>query len=130
MQFLSAVRNFRNANPDATSISEVHHAPREVKGGDSVYETLAFFRKGHSPKKIAELRALATSTVNGHIASLIQSGHIESIDMLVEPAKHAPIRAAFKKHGYATLGTVKEHLGDNFSYDELRFVRALDERGK
>ncbi len=128
MQFLSVVRTFKKENQGAVKLTEVHHAPREEKGGDSVFDTLAYFRKGHAPKKIAELRALAPSTINGHIASLIESGNITSLDMLVEPGKLPAIREAFQKHGYATLSAAKEQLGDAYSYEDLRFVRAFDER--
>ncbi len=128
MQFLSVVRKFKKENPATEGTSTVHHAPREVKGGDSVFETLTYFRKGHSPKKIAELRSLAPSTINGHIASLIQNGDITSIDTLVDVAKLSPIRSAFQRHGFASLNPVKEELGDSYSYEELRFVRAFDER--
>jgi len=128
MQFLSAVRNFRKEHPQAAGTTAVHHAPREPKGGDSAYETLAFFRKGHGPKKIAELRKLAPSTISGHLASFIQSGEIQSLDMLVEPSKLAPIREAFQKLGYATLTEVKNHLGDDYSFEDLRYVRAFDEK--
>jgi ATP-dependent DNA helicase RecQ len=130
MQFLSVVRTFRKEHPTIAGTDVVHHAPREVKGGDSVFETLTYFRKGHSPKKIAELRSLAPSTINGHIASLIENGDIESLDLLVDESKLSPIRKAFQKHGLASLTPVKEDLGDAYSYEELRFVRAFDERRK
>ena len=128
MQFLSVVRTFKKENQGAVKLTEVPHASREVKGGDSVFETLTYFRKGHSPKKIAELRSLAPSTINGHIASLIENGDIESLDKLVDESKLAPIRKAFQKHGFASLTPVKEELGDAYSYEDLRFVRAFDER--
>jgi ATP-dependent DNA helicase RecQ len=130
VQFLSLIRNFRKDHPEISRITEVVHAPREVKGGNSAYETLAFFRRGHGPKKIAELRSLAMSTISGHFASLIQSGDIESLDVLVSEDKQGPIRAAFQKLGYATLTEIKEHLGDAYTFEEIRFVRAFDERRK
>ena len=130
MQFLSVVRTFKKENQGAVKLTEVRHAPREEKGGDSVFETLTYFRKGHAPKKIAELRALAPSTINGHIASLIQNGDIESLDLLVDSSKLPAIREAFQKHGFASLTPVKEHLGDAYTYEDLRFVRAFDERKK
>ena len=128
MQFLSAVRNFRKEHPKTAGTTAVHHAPREPKGGDSAYETLALFRKGHDQKRIAELRKLAPSTISSHLASFVQSGEIQSLDRLVEKPKIAPIRAAFQKLGYATLTDVKNHLGDEYSFEDLRYVRAFDEK--
>ncbi len=129
-EFMTVTRNFRTLHPELSTPAEIHHAPREPKGGDSAYETLALFRQGHDPKKIAELRGLSASTVSGHLASLVQSGHIASLDRLVDGSKLAPIRAAFATFGYATLTPVKEHLGEAFSYEDLRYVRAYDERKK
>ncbi len=130
MQFLSVVRTFRKENPSIVGTDVVHHAPREEKVTDSAIDTLAYFRKGYSLAKIAGLRGFSVSTISSHLAALIQNGDITSIDSLVEPTKLAPIRAAFQKAGYAALGPVKEQLGDGFTYEELRFVRAFDERKK
>ena len=130
VQFLSLIRSFSKDHPEISRITEVAHAPREAKGNNSTYETLIFFRKGYGPRKIAEVRGLAASTVSGHLASLIQSGDIESLDILVSEDKQGPIRAAFGKLGYATLTEIKDHLGDAYTFEEIRFVRAFDERGK
>jgi ATP-dependent DNA helicase RecQ len=128
MQFLAVTRNFRKAHPELYKLSTVSHAAREPKGGDSAYESLALFKKGHSLQTIAELRAFSLSTIAGHIASLLQTGEISSLERLVADQKCAPIRAAFQKYGYASLLQVREALGADYSYDDLRFVRAFDEK--
>lgn len=130
MQFLTLTRNFRKEHPKVSKVEHVSHAPREPKGGNSAFETLTYFRQGHAPKKIAELRMMAVSTVSGHLASMIESGQITSFDRLVEPSKLAPIRNAFQKLGYSTLTPIKEMLGDEFTYEDLRYVRAFDEMNK
>jgi ATP-dependent DNA helicase RecQ len=130
MQFLSVVRQFRKENPGIVGADIVHHAPREPKGGDSAYESLAYFRKGYSLQKIAGLRGFSAGTISGHLASFIESGEIESIERLVDESKLPAIREAFQKSGYATLSAAKEQLGDAYSYEDLRLVRAFDERKK
>ncbi len=129
--FLRLVRNFKTSNPTIKRQESVSKPiSRELKGGDSAFETLIYFRKGHSPQKIAELRSLAISTINGHIASLIQSRHITSLDRLVDPSRIPMIRAAFTQLGYGTtLTEVRQHLGDEYSFEEIKFVRAMDESG-
>ncbi len=128
LQFLTLTRNFRKEQPELSRMETIHHAPREPKGGDSAFETLDYFRKGHEPKRIAELRLITVGTVSNHLAYFIQNGEIGSLDMLVEESKLAPIRAAFQKMGYAALGPVKELLGEAVTYEELRYVRAFDEK--
>jgi ATP-dependent DNA helicase RecQ len=143
MQFLSVVRTFLKENPSIAKPKEVRYfsqsnpavsnhpegprPPRQVIISDSAFETLRFFQKGYSPAKIAGIRGFAASTINSQIADLIRSGHIKSLDLLVEPSKLALIREAFKKHGFETITAAKEHLGDAYSFEELRFVRAFDE---
>ncbi len=144
VQFLTCVRKFRESNPAIPSMHSEQDAvrrdvpdrprpasfPSEPKGGDSAYETLRFFRQGLGVKGIAEMRALAVSTIAGHLASLLQSGKIDSLMGLVDDCKIGPIRDAFQSHGFVTLTQVKEHLGDNYSFEEIRFVRAFDEGQK
>ncbi|MDP4200454.1 MAG: DNA helicase RecQ [Bacteroidota bacterium] len=125
--FLACIRKFRESNPSLTRLGVVSHAPREPKGGDSAYETLRFFKQGLNLRGISDMRSLAVSTIAGHLASLLQNGDITSLTGLVEDRKIAPIREAFKQLGVATLTVVKEHLGEGYSFEEIRFVRAFDE---
>jgi ATP-dependent DNA helicase RecQ len=131
-QFITCIRKFRSEHPE---LAPVNPAPRttivaparEPKGGDSALTTLALFKRGLSPKEIAANRDLAISTINGHLASLLEGGQIESLERLVEPTKAESIRAAFNK-GFATLTEIKEHLGDGYSFEEMRFVKAFETR--
>jgi ATP-dependent DNA helicase RecQ len=129
-RFLTVIRNFRKDHPEIAPLAEVHHAPREGKITDSMRETLIFYKQGLPLKGIADMRSFSLSTICQHISSLIQNGDITSLDGLVAPEKLAPIRDAFGKLGYATLGTVKEALGAGYEYEDLRFVRAFDEQTK
>ncbi len=146
MQFLSLVRIFLKENPSVARTKEVRSVvksnqtvsnpseaprlPRQAIVSGSAFETLGFFKKGYSPAKIAGIRGFAVSTINTQIADLIRSGYIKSIDHLVEPSKLSAIREAFQTLGFTTLTAAKEHLGDAYSYEDLRFVRAFDERKK
>ncbi len=77
--------------------------------------------QGNSIKEIAEKREFVTSTIEAHIAHYIRLGKL-SINDFVNEEKIAAIQKAFEDKGRKSLAVVKEHLGDDFSYAEIRMV--------
>ena len=75
--------------------------------------------------EIAEHRQLSKSTIISHIARLLKSGERSWIENLLpaQPRIDA-IKSAFDQHGYNLLSPVREFLGEDYTYDELRLVRA------
>ena len=65
-----------------------------------------------------------TSSNSQPILQLAKRGEALDIDRLIDPAKRHVIEAAMAELGHDYLGPVKERLGDDYSYDELRYVRA------
>lgn len=86
--------------------------------------TISFemFRKGMTVPKIAAARGLTIGTIEGHLAKYVSNGQIE-ISELPDKEKLRVILSAFAKHGSTQLTFVKEQLGDDFSYGDLRFAR-------
>ncbi|MDP3105901.1 MAG: helix-turn-helix domain-containing protein, partial [Candidatus Methanoperedens sp.] len=68
-------------------------------------------------------------TVYGHIEKLILAGENINIEKLVKKEKIEVISSAIHELGGDTLKPIKEKLGDNFSYGEIRLVRAKLKRG-
>ena len=64
------------------------------------------------------------STIASHLEKLILDGEDISVDSLVEPKKQQHIKQALEELGMQTLSPVKEKLGDRYSYEEIRLVRA------
>jgi ATP-dependent DNA helicase RecQ len=95
------------------------------KGGPSgtVIETLTLYSRGKKVEEIAEERNLKETTVLNHLAEGIRFNKLK-IEALMEPARISTIAKAFKKHPDQGLNPVKEALGDDFSYGELRLVQA------
>ncbi|MEK6590367.1 MAG: DNA helicase RecQ [Nitrospinota bacterium] len=86
--------------------------------------TLEFCNKGMTLEEMAEKRGLTVSTIASHIEKLILSGEDISIDRFVRGEKQEIITKAIGNHGATTLKPIKEILGDDFSYEEIRLVRA------
>ncbi|HEY0739922.1 MAG TPA: helix-turn-helix domain-containing protein [Chryseosolibacter sp.] len=93
----------------------------KVEKGDSQNETLALFRAGNSIYQIAEMRGLATSTIESHLATLIRTGEVE-VEKVVEKSKLEKILEVLQDKDTTFLSTAKAKLGSDYSYGEIRAV--------
>ena len=91
----------------------------------STYDgTKSLFLQRMSISEIAEQRGLAQSTIIGHLEKLIAAGEDLDIDHAMPPPERlAKIKAAFQHSDTLSLFSVRESLGEGFSYEELRLVR-------
>lgn len=85
--------------------------------------TLNMYREGHSIKKISELRAIKESTVMAHLSEFVETGEINPSE-LVEPAKLKIIYHHLKQEPEQLNRELKDRLGDNFTYSDIRIARA------
>lgn len=97
----------------------------EVKP-DTKKETFTMYREGKSVKEIAERRSLATQTIEGHLAHFVQEGLI-SVDELVSREKLVIIEPALEEYDGKTLSSVKNKLGDDISYGDIKVALAWKE---
>ncbi len=91
---------------------------------DSQMKTLQLYQQGFSVEEIAQRRELALSTTYEHLSALIEMNQPIEIDNLVIPVKQELIIKAIQKLGADALKPLKEHLGDSYSYEEIKLVRA------
>lgn len=87
--------------------------------------TLELYRQGRSVEEIAEERNLKPDTIMGHLADLIEAGETIDVEQLIQPGHYDAIVDALQQADGRVLGTVKDVLGDEYSYGEIRIVRAL-----
>ncbi|HTX86848.1 MAG TPA: RecQ family ATP-dependent DNA helicase [Candidatus Nanoarchaeia archaeon] len=87
-------------------------------------ETLDLFNKNYDPAGIAGARGLTVNTIYEHLAFLVEKNLIKNIDKLVSSKKQDKIFAAIKKVGPAKLTPIREELGDDYSWEEIKIVRA------
>lgn len=93
--------------------------------GETVRETLRWFRSGHSVEEIAKQRGLVTGTIYGHLEQAIQAGEPVDINRLLTLEQQAHIAEAFAQTGFGNLAGAKEGLGDLYDYGQLRLFRAV-----
>jgi DNA-binding NarL/FixJ family response regulator/energy-coupling factor transporter ATP-binding protein EcfA2 len=92
----------------------------KLEKGSSLQETLAAFREGLDQKAIALNRGLAESTIAGHLAQLVKTGDIEIHELLPED-KLRIIQKAIEETNESS-GAVKQRLGEEYTYGEIRMV--------
>ncbi len=93
--------------------------------GDTVHDTLRYFRSGHSIEQIASERGLVTSTIYGHLEQAIQACEPVDLTQLWTPEQELEMAAAFEKTGFGNLTGAKELLGNLYDYGQLRLFRAF-----
>ncbi|MBI5193038.1 MAG: DNA helicase RecQ [Nitrospirae bacterium] len=86
--------------------------------------TLDLCRQGLSLEDIAKSRGLSVNTVASHIEELILSGEDIPIDRFVSMDRQVTIASVLDEKGTERLKPIKEALGNDFSYEEIRLVRA------
>ena len=96
---------------------------RVTKAGSTYDQTKQMLQQGMTVEEVAQHRGLAKSTIASHIERLIQSGERLDLGPLMPPQERFDtIRAAFVESGGTFLSPVKEILGDDYAYDEIRLV--------
>jgi ATP-dependent DNA helicase RecQ len=90
--------------------------------------TLAMFQQGLSIDEIARNRNLSRGTILTHLTELLESGEALDMERLIRRERYEVIAEALKEVGGELLKPVKEFLGDDYSYDEIRLVRAAENR--
>lgn len=88
---------------------------------DSKRISLELFENGKSVDEIAKERSMAVSTIEGHLAWFVGSGHL-NINKLVSADKVELISQYLHEYNSSGLGFVKSKLGDQVTFSELRFV--------
>ncbi|MFA6307019.1 MAG: RecQ family ATP-dependent DNA helicase [Patescibacteria group bacterium] len=87
-------------------------------------ETLELWNKGLSLEKIAEARELTVGTIVGHLCFLAEKGLGVDINKLVKPERQKKIMEVIKKVGMDKLTPIREALGEDYSWDEIKLVLA------
>lgn len=134
--FAGAIRDYcdqHNLPPGEEPPEEIKQPrePREPKkreptpvGPSTVQVTLEMYQQGLGVEEIAEARGIKPSTIYAHLAELIESGDLESAEELILPGHYDVIADAIQQVGDEFLKPIKELVGDEYSYEEIKLVRA------
>ncbi|MCD4833699.1 MAG: helix-turn-helix domain-containing protein [Bacteroidales bacterium] len=93
-------------------------AKLKIKTAQITYE---LYKQGKTIEEIVEERSLNIRTIEGHISDCIAQGKIKVSELIVQE-RIDEITNAATELDTLFLKPIKEHLGDDFSYPEIKFV--------
>jgi ATP-dependent DNA helicase RecQ len=92
--------------------------------------TLQHYQQGLSIEEIAQKRGFSPRTIITHLSELLEMKQPVDIDRLVSPEQQKLILQAIQTVGAESLKTIREHLGEEYGYEEIQLVRAWWRREK
>ncbi len=98
--------------------------PRKSDVSHTHLQTLDLYRQGLSLAAIAKKRSVQENTIIDHLIKLMECGYELDLDRIVSPDRAAAIERAIATVGAEKLNPLKAHLGDDYSYEEIKLVRA------
>ncbi len=126
--FLDAVRGFCRERGLVSRMGEKpgkkspKKKPAPAAGASATkLETLRLFKSGRTSGQIAEARALNLATVEGHLADFVLDGTLD-VRELVSEEKLARISEAVHRIGFGWLGPIKNALGEQVTFGQIRAV--------
>ena len=132
-EFLEVIRGYAESHGLVERPKPQRETPRRRnlrREGSTHRQTLDLFLGGLSIADISRRRRLAAATIMSHLEDLIAADVTLPLEReLPAPERLTRIREAFARTNSRSLATVRGLLGDDYSYDELRLVRAwLDQQ--
>ena len=132
-EFLLPVKNYCAKNDLSSKIKQkVRKRERKPKtersndvkrSSDTAFDSFTSFRSGKKVAEIATERGLVVSTIEGHLSYYVYNGSIDIAEMVTEEKKRL-IKDAIESYGAEKLSPLKEVLGVDFSYGEIKAVIA------
>ena len=127
VRFVEEIKTHRQEQQQSISTQKALVSVPEEQPKSATYTqlmTLELHQRGLNILEIAKQRQLRSTTIATHLAELIELNLPVDVNQLV-PRKHQEaILQAIKVVGADSLKIIYEHLGENYSYDEIRIVRA------
>lgn len=86
--------------------------------------TYQLWKAGHDVEAISVKRMLTRSTIETHLAQLVEEGTIPP-EVFFRPEEDRELTAVFEKRGGASLSACKEEVGDRYTYGQLKIFRSI-----
>lgn len=91
--------------------------------------TFNLYKEGKTPEAIAAERGMAATTIEGHLAHYVSLGMID-VKQFVNAEKMENIITVSKKLDTSLFGPIKQSLGEEYTYSEIRFAMAYYQNSK
>lgn len=110
--------------PQKSKKRQSDNAPKRAQKGDSKRLSLELFKAGKSIPEIASFRNLTVQTIANHLTDFIETGAVDALEIVSKDKMDAilPLVRIAVKEGNISLTAMKEQLGDDYSYAEIRIA--------
>ncbi len=125
-RFLDIITEYCNANNLSSLIHEKPTKRQRKESSDkpdTKAESYRLFKEGKQIAEIAIERKLTANTIEGHLSHYVQKGII-SVEEIVAKEKIVLIEPLAKSFEGGSITPIKENLGDNITFGEIRLVLA------
>ena len=133
-QFLDIIQQYSAENNLSSRIEEKLPKAKEKKEKkekkeavttriDTKAESFRLFKEGMKVDEIAKSRGFTIQTIEGHLAHYVSRGEI-AIESLVSPEKILLIESLVNDIGEGPLTPIRERLGNNVGFGEIKLVMA------
>jgi len=119
LEIISSYCKEENIEPAADSLTD-NIAPKKVKVNTKKI-SFDLYKEGKSVTEIADERKLSATTIESHLAYYVGKGEIP-VNTFVSQEKADLIASHFEGSEDLKLGPVKEALGEQVTWSEIRFV--------
>ncbi|MCE5242941.1 MAG: helix-turn-helix domain-containing protein [Desulfobacteraceae bacterium] len=116
-------RTAEPARPVAMAAPEPRAKDRKPARIDTRQVTYDLFNQGLTVAQVARERGLTPATIEGHLACFVETGRID-IGRLLTEEKLETIDRQLMAMKDKPFGKVKQALGEDYSYGEIRLVQA------
>ena len=118
-EILACIKEYLDTQPLKEDIKPTKIPSKQI--------SLTLFKEGHDIKEIAQIRALTAQTIESHLMSFIPSGEIDILE-LMPLKKHQKLLKIIENTSYNSLSELKEIVGDDYSYTDLKMLLYSMER--
>ncbi len=94
---------------------------KKKEKGDSQKTSFKLFREGMSIQEIADSRNMVKGTIESHLAQYVSKGELD-VEELVSKERIEIIRKVIFETQSSSAKTIKDALGEDFQYGEIRLV--------
>jgi guanylate kinase len=120
----SSVLSQKITKPESKDVKTTQPRP-VMKAGETVVLTKNMKLAGKTVQQIAEERGLVVGTIEKHLVDLISSGELPLTEFVPQEKVDVILPLVIEEKEYGTISiitSVKEKLGDDYSYSEIRAV--------
>ncbi|MTJ08657.1 DNA helicase RecQ [Anabaena sp. UHCC 0204] len=130
-KFLAEIQTYRQEKGLETQpITHIRYSSFPNSPSDTELTTLEFYNQGLSIAEIAKKRNIRTSTIIRHLSDLIEKKQSLDLSQLVPLERQKKIWNVLEVLGDIALTPIRENLGESYTFDEIRLVRAKWRREK